>query len=88
MNMASIVYFLGTIVTFACAWLLLRAYVSTRTKLLLWSGLCFVGLTLANILLWVDLVVFASDVSLYRVRLGPAAVAMLLLLYGLIFESE
>jgi Family of unknown function (DUF5985) len=88
MNMASVVYFLGTIVTLACACLLLRAYMSTRTKLLLWSGLCFVGLTFANILLWVDLVVLSTDVSLYRVRLGTAAVAMLLLLYGLIFESE
>jgi hypothetical protein len=88
MNMASVVYFLGTIVTLACACLLLRAYMSTRTKLLLWSGLCFVGLTFSNIILWVDLVVLSTDVSLYRVRLGTAAVAMCLLLYGLIFESE
>jgi Family of unknown function (DUF5985) len=88
MNMASVVYFLGTLVTLACAWLLLRAYMTTRTKLLLWSGLCFVGLTLANILLCVDLLVLTNEISLYRVRLGTAAVAMLLLLYGLIFESE
>jgi hypothetical protein len=86
--MASAVYLLGTLVTLLCAWLLLRAYIQTRTRLLLWSGLCFVGLTIANAILCIDLLVLGTHVSLYRLRLGTAAFAMLLLLYGLIFESE
>jgi hypothetical protein len=67
--------------------LLLRAYHQVKKRLLFWSGLCFVGLTAANALLLVDLSV-VTEISLYRWRLGTAAASMLLLLYGLIFESD
>lgn len=86
--MASLVYLLGTVVTLLCAILLLRAYHGVRMKLLLWSGLCFVGLTVSNALLCVDLILLPGTVSLYMARLGTAAGAMLLLIYGLVFESE
>lgn len=86
--MAAVVYLLGTIVTLLCAILLLRAYRSVRMKLLLWSGLCFVGLTASNALLCIDLLLLPSSVDLYMARLGTAAAAMLLLIYGLVFESE
>lgn len=82
-----VVYLLGSAVTLLCAVLLLRGFARTRQALLLWSGLCFAGLTLSNVLLFVDLVVI-EEVNLYPWRLGTAAVAMLLLMYGLIFESE
>jgi hypothetical protein len=85
--MAALVYMLGTLVTLLCAVLLLRGYTKARTPLLLWSGLCFVLLTLGNALLFADLILF-PDVSLYLWRLGTAAAGMLLLLYGLVFESE
>ena len=71
----------------ACAWLLLRQYFQTRFRLLLWSGLCFVGLTVNNVLLILDRLVFL-DIDLSLWRLSVALVAMLLLLYGLIIESE
>ena len=86
--MAPLVYLLGTVVTLVCAVLLLRAYSRVRMKLLLWSGLCFVGLTLSNALLCIDLLVLHTTVDLYMARLGTAAGAMLLLVYGLVFESE
>lgn len=86
--MAPLVYLLGTIVTLLCAVLLLRAYSAVRMKLLLWSGLCFIGLTLSNALLCIDLILLPNDVDLYIARLGSAAAAMLLLIYGLVFESE
>lgn len=86
--MASLVYLLGTVVTLLCAILLLRAYHSVRMKLLLWSGLCFVGLTVSNALLCIDLILLPDSINLYMARLGTAAAAMLLLLYGLVFESE
>jgi Family of unknown function (DUF5985) len=86
--MAEVVYILGALTTLLCAVLLLRGYKNGRRRLLLWSGLCFVGLTLSNVLLFVDLVLFPTEVSLYPWRLGTAAVAMLLLLYGLVWESE
>ena len=85
--MAALVYILGTLVTLSCAVLLLRSYVRTRTRLLLWSGLCFAGLTLSNALLTIDMLV-VPQVDLYVLRLGTAALAMLVLLYGLVFASE
>jgi hypothetical protein len=86
--MDATVYVLGTLVAGLCGLLLLRGYVRTRTRLLLWSGLCFAGLMLSNALLFVDLVLLGQSVTLYTWRLGVAAVAMLLLVYGLITESE
>jgi hypothetical protein len=85
--LAGLVYLLGALVTALCSVLLLRGYARSRSRLLLWSGLCFIGLTVSNALLFVDLQVF-SQVDLYMWRLGTAAAAMLLLVYGLVFESE
>jgi len=78
---------LGTLTVGLCAVLLLRAYRDVRRRLLFWSGMCFAGLTAANALLVIDFAV-VPDVSLYRWRLAMAAVSMLLLVYGLIFESD
>lgn len=86
--LASLVYLLGAIVTAMCAILLLRGFARSRSRLLLWSGLCFVGLTASNALLFVDLVLLPKDMSLHMWRLATAAAAMLLLVYGLVFESE
>ncbi|MGV3590521.1 MAG: DUF5985 family protein [Gammaproteobacteria bacterium] len=86
--MGPIVYILGTLTTLLCAVLLLRAYMHGRVNLLLWSGLCFVGLTVSNILVFIDLVLLPSTTDLYLARLFTASVAMLLLLYGLVWESE
>ena len=85
--MRAVVYILGTLTSLCCAWLLLRGYVRVKRKLLFWSGLCFAGLTVSNALVFVDVVLY-PDVNIYRWRLGTAAVAMILLLYGLIWESE
>lgn len=82
------VYALGTLVAALCAILLLRGYFRTRTRLLLWSGLCFTGLALSNGVLFVDLVLLPDAVTLYTWRLSTAAVSMLLLVYGLIMETE
>ena len=86
--MAETVYFLGALTTLLCAVLLLRAYLRVRRKLLLWSGLCFAGLTISNALLFVDLVVTPPEVSLSLWRLATAAGAMALLLFGLIREGD
>jgi hypothetical protein len=85
--MQLIVNILGTLTVALCAVLLLRAYLNVRQRLLLWSGLCFAGLTFSNLLIFVDLLM-VPDVNLYSVRLGIAAASMLLLVYGLIFESD
>lgn len=85
--MQFVVNILGSITVGLCALLLLRAYGRVRQRLLLWSGLCFAGLTLSNALVVVDLAV-VPELSMYAWRLAIAAVSLLLLLYGLIFESD
>jgi hypothetical protein len=67
--------------------LLLRAYARVRRRLLLWSGLCFAGLAVSNLLKFIDLIVLLKT-DLYTWRLVTAACAMALLLYGLIWESQ
>lgn len=86
--MLAIVNALGTLTVGLCAFLLLRAYAHVRQRLLLWSGLCFVGLAVSNAVLFFDLAIVPADVSLYTWRLAIAAGSLLLLLYGLIFESD
>ena len=49
-----IVYGLCVVTSALCAVLLLRGYAQSRVPLLLWSVLCFIGLTLNNVLLFVD----------------------------------
>jgi hypothetical protein len=82
-----VVNILGSLTAGLCAVLLLRAYARVHQRLLLWSGLCFAGLTLSNALVVVDLGV-VPELSFYGWRLAVAALALLLLLYGLIFESD
>jgi hypothetical protein len=68
-----------------CALLLLRSYAKTRFRLLLWSGLCFVGLTANNALLMLDKTLLAHiDLSAWRAAVG--VVAMALLVIGLVME--
>lgn len=85
--MAPAVYLLGIAVTLTCALLLGRAYAVVKKRLLLWSAVCFVGLAISNILVFIDIVIL-PDVDLYFWRLLSAAVAMLVLVYGLIWEGD
>jgi hypothetical protein len=85
--MDALIYSLCALTAFACAGLLLRTYARSRYKLLLWGGLCFVGLTINNLLLIVDkFLVPYIDLSTWR--LVVALVAVLVFLYGLIWDSE
>ena len=56
--MAEIIYVLCTLTSLACASSLLMRYRSSGHRLLFWSGLCFVGMTLNNLLLVFDKLVF------------------------------
>lgn len=84
---ASAVYIFGFLVTLACGILLSRAYAASGKRLLLWSGVCFFGLSLSNLLVFIDLVLLPA-VDLYPYRLLTGAIAMLILLYGLIWEGQ
>ena len=83
--MAEGVYALCALTSIVCAVLLFRGYRQSRTRLLFWSSLCFVGLAINNVLLLVDLVLVQS-VDLSILRGGTALVALLVLLYGLTQE--
>lgn len=85
--MAAAVYLLGVLITFACGALLFRAYTRVNKRLLLWSSVCFFGLAVSNLLVFMDMVIL-PNVDLYFWRLLTAAVSMLALLYGLIWEGE
>ena len=87
MSVADIVYVLCALTSLACAVLLLRGYRRSRVRLLLWSGLCFLGFFLNNVLLFVDLRV-VPQVDLAVIRLLPAVIGIGMLLYGLIWEGE
>jgi hypothetical protein len=81
------VYGLCLLTSAACAGLLLRAYASTRQRLLLWSGLCFVLLAANNLLVVLDMLVLPRvDLTLPRQLSALAAVTVLL--YGFIWESD
>lgn len=85
--MEPFIYALRALTTLLCAALLLARYMHVRQRLLLWSGLCFSGLALSNVLVFLDLVVLPR-VNLFGWRLGTAVVGMGFLLYGLIWERR
>jgi hypothetical protein len=85
--MAESVYVLCALTSIACAVLLFRGYRESRTRLLFWSSLCFLGLAINNVLLLLDTVVVRTvDLSLWRG--GTALVALFVLLYGLTQEIQ
>lgn len=85
--MDKLIYALCALTAMAAAGLLLRAYLRTRFRLLLWSGLCFVALTVSNVLLVLDRIVFQTT-DLATWRLTASFVAVLLLVAGLILEGD
>lgn len=85
--MAAVTYSLCAATCLACSILLLRTFAQTRRRLSLWSGLCFAGLTVSNVILVLDRIVFlAADLS--TARLAVALAAVLILVFGLIWEGD
>jgi hypothetical protein len=83
-----ILYLMAVLTCLACTVLLGRSYMHTGVRLLLWSTLCFVGLSISNILLFFDLIVFPTEVDLRLWRLAAALAGLMFLLYGFIWEAE
>ena len=80
MSVETVAYLLCAITSALCAVLLVRAYLASRTRLLLWSALCFVFLAANNLLLFTDVVVLPTEVDLLPLRQlsSIAAVSVLL----------
>lgn len=85
--MKEVAYILCALVSLLCAVLLFRGFFRGRHRLLLWSGICFAGLTVANVLVFLDLVIL-PDVDLFPLRLVVTAASVLCLLFGLLWEGE
>ncbi len=85
--MATAVYVLCGLTSVACALLLLRAYRQRGARLLLWSGLGFVGFAVGNLMLTVDLVVLPErDFALMRSL--PVLAGLAVLTYGLVWDTQ
>jgi hypothetical protein len=85
--MAEAVYLLCMLTSAGCALALLRAYVHRRTRILLWSSLCFGGLAVNNALLVIDLMVLrVVDLSVFRAAIAAASVVVLVV--GLVWDVE
>lgn len=82
------VYLLCALTSAGCAFALLRMYRRRRTAILLWSSLCFVGLSVNNALLFLDLVVLPTEVDLALIRAAVGAASMLVLIVGLVWHVE
>lgn len=85
--MAQAIYLLCAGTSLVCTILLYRGYRRTRSGLLLWSSLCFIGLTLNNALLVIDRLV-VKDVDLATWRLVPAVAGLGALVYGLVWDGK
>ncbi|HET8745773.1 MAG TPA: DUF5985 family protein, partial [Ramlibacter sp.] len=61
---------------------------ASGARLLFWSALCFGALSVNNVLLVLDRVVFPVEIDLGMPRLVTALVAVVLLLFGLVWEED
>ena len=86
-SFALAVYILCALTSLVCATLLLRGYRRSGARLLFWSGLCFAGLAVNNVILVLDRFVF-TQIDLTTLRLATGLAAVLLLLFGLIWEKD
>jgi len=85
--MAATIYFLCALVALICTGLLLKAYERQGYRLLLWSALCFGGLTLNNMLLVLDKIFLPqTDLSVWRLLI--ALMSLNVLLFGLIWDAN
>lgn len=84
--MKEIVYILCALTSFFCAYFLFRGYRAKPSQLLLWSSVCFVGLFINNLLLFIDSITPPSF-DLNMIRLVAAFVSSALLVFGLIWDE-
>jgi hypothetical protein len=85
--MAAVIYTLCALTSITCLVLLWRSWRRSGARLLFWSALCFGALSVNNVLLVLDNLVFV-EVDLVMARLAAALVAVMLLLFGLVWEED
>jgi hypothetical protein len=85
---AEAVYILCALTSILCAVLLYRGYRANRTRLLFWASLAFLLLAVNNVILYLDLVVLPASIDLFWYRTGISMAAMVLLVFGLVWETR
>ena len=86
--MAALIYTLCALTSITCLVLLWRSWRASGARLLFWSALCFGALSVNNVLLVFDRVIFPVEVDLHVWRLVAALSAVLLLLFGLVWGDD
>lgn len=81
------IYLLCLLTALACCLLLLRGYGRSRTRLLLWSAICFGFLALHAVVVTVELLVFPG-INLQVLRHAASLLAAGSLAFGLVWEAE
>jgi hypothetical protein len=85
---AALIYALCALTSITCFVLLWRSWRASRARLLFWSALAFAGASVNNVLLVLDRVVLPPDMDLSIARLVAALAAVLLMLFGLVWEED
>jgi hypothetical protein len=86
-QLEAIIYLLCVATSVLCAYLLARAYRRSRTKLLIWSALCFALLAVDNLVVAAD-VLLLPTIDLTVLRLATSLAAVAVLLFGFIWEAR
>jgi hypothetical protein len=84
----AVVYGLCLLASLLCTGLLTRAWLTARTRLLLWTAVSFGFLALNNLLLVVDLVLLPVETHLWWPRQAALAAAVGVLVYAFIWEVD
>ncbi len=85
--MSSIVFTLCAIASVFVAYLLARAYRQRPSKILFWSAICFGGLALNNVILFVDLVLMPENITYSLLRNWIIVGSVGSLVYGLVWDT-
>jgi hypothetical protein len=86
-NLASAVYLLCALTSLLCTALLIRRYLASRSRLLFWSCLGFLGLAVGNVLLVVDLLVIPErDLQIHRQI--AALTGIVFLIWGFLWDRR
>lgn len=85
MNTPALIYGLCLLASATCAGLLGRAYLRTRTRLLLWTAVSFCFFALNNLVLAIDMIVL-PDSDLWVWRQAAAGAGLAVLLFGFVWE--
>jgi hypothetical protein len=83
-----VLFSLAALTSLGCMALLFRGYARSGVRLLLWSALCFIFLSVNNVLLFFDTIVYPTQVDLRLFRVSAALAGVACLLYAFIWEAE